>query len=309
VHLVPTVFRFTEYGGPETQEFAEVDKPRPGPAEILVRVKAAGVNPVDHKVRSGRFAGLASRELPSEFGSEISGVIDEVGSDVEGFSVGDEVFGWPAPGHGAFSEYTVTGVATTAKKPPQLSFTDAAVLPVAAATAYDGVVQLGLSAGQTLLITGIGGGVGVAAAQLARNDGVTVFGTGSESKRSLVESLGATLIPYSDGLEQRVRDLLPDGVDAIFDLIGADALTAVAGLVKDRARLISAAAPVVVAELGGAAIRRDRSVRVLDEVARLAAEGKLDPRVTQVVPFDQAPIAIAAVESGHPLGKVVLQIG
>ena len=306
---MPMVFRFTEYGGPETQEFAEVDKPRPGPAEILVRVRAAGVNPVDHKVRSGRFAGFSSRELPSEFGSEVAGVIEEIGSDVEGFSVGEEVFGWPAPGHGAFGEYTVTDVQTTARKPPQLSFTDAAALPVAAATAYDGVVQLGLSAGQTLLITGIGGGVGVAAAQLARNDGVTVFGTGSASKRPLVESLGATLIPYGDGLEQRVRELVPDGVDGIYDLVGAEALTAVAGLVKDPARLISAADPAAVAELGGAPIRRDRSVRVLDAVARLAAEGKLDPHVTQVVPFEQAPAAIAAVESAHPLGKVVLQVG
>jgi NADPH:quinone reductase-like Zn-dependent oxidoreductase len=306
---MPTVFRFTQYGGPETQEFAEVDKPRPGPAQILVRVKAAGVNPVDHKVRSGLFAGSRTRELPSEFGSEISGVIEEIGSGVEGFSVGDEVFGWPTPGHGAFSEYTLTGVDTTATKPPQLSFTDAAALPVAATTAYDGLVQLGLSAGQTLLITGIGGGVGVAATQLARNDGITVFGTGSQSKRRLVESLGATLIPYGAGLEQQVRNLLPDGVDAIFDLIGADALAAVARLVKDPARLISAADPATAAQFGGAAIRRDRSVRVLDAVGRLAAEGKLDPHVTQVVPFEQAPTAIAAVESGHPLGKVVLQVG
>ena len=306
---MPTVFRFTEYGGPETQEFAEVDTPRPGPAEILVRVKAAGVNPVDHKVRSGRFASFSSRDLPSEFGSEVSGVIEEIGSDVEGFSVGDEVFGCPARGHGAFCEYTVTSVEMTAKKPPQLSFTDAAALPVAAATAYDGVAQLDLSAGQTLLITGIGGGVGVAAAQLARNAGIAVFGTGSEGKRALVESLGATLIPYGDGLEQRVRDLLPGGVDGIYDLVGADALAAVAGLVKDPARLVSTADPAAAAEFGGAGVRREHSVRVLDAVARLAAEGKLDPHVTEVVPFQQAPAAIAAVESGHALGKVVLRIG
>ncbi|MDQ1740466.1 MAG: hypothetical protein QOE53_2118 [Pseudonocardiales bacterium] len=305
---MPTVFRFTEYGGPENQEFAEVDKPRPGPAELLVRVRAAGVNPVDHKVRSGRFAAFGSRELPSEFGSELSGVVEEIGSDVEGFSVGDEVFGSPAPGHGAFCEYTVTSAGTTTKKPPQLGFLEAAALPVAAATAYDGLAQLALSAGQTLLITGIGGGVGVAAAQLARNDGIAVFGTGSESKRALVESLGATLIRYGDGLEQRISQLLPGGVDAIFDLIGADALAAVAGLVKDPARLISAADPAGAAALGGAAIRREFSVRVLDAVARLAAEGKLDPHITQVVPFAQAPAAIAAVESGHPLGKVVLQV-
>ena len=304
---MPKVFRFTEYGGPETHEFAEVAMPRPGSGELLVRVKAAGVNPVDHKVRSGRFKDFQTRELPSTFGSEVSGVVADIGPGVEGFSVGDEVFGWPAPGHGAFSEYTVTSLDTTARKPPGLSFSDAAALPVAATTAYNGLVQLGLRAGQTLLITGIGGGVGVAAAQLAGNDGITVFGTGSESKRSLVESLGATLITYGDDLEQRVRQLLPDGVDGVYDLVGADALSAVAGLVKDPARLISAASPAAAAEFGGAAIRRDRSVRVLDAVARLAVEGKLDPQVRQLVPFSQAPDAIAAVESGHPLGKVVLQ--
>ncbi|MEO7260818.1 MAG: NADP-dependent oxidoreductase [Jatrophihabitantaceae bacterium] len=305
---MPKVFRFREYGGPETQEFADVDKPRPGPGEILLEVRAAGVNPVDHKVRSGRFKGFQSRELPSEFGSEVSGVIEAVGAGVEGFSVGDEVFGWPASGHGAFCEYTIVAQDTVVAKPPQVSFVDAATLPVAATTAYDGLAQLGLSAGQTLLITGIGGGVGVAAAQLAGNDGIRVVGTGSQGKQTLVESLGASLVRYGDGVAERLREVLPDGVDAIFDLIGGPALSAVAGLVTDRGKLISAVSPEIAVELGGAAVRRDRSARVLAEVARLAAEGKLNPQVTSVVAFSDAPAAIAAVESGHPLGKVVLRI-
>ncbi|HEV2885706.1 MAG TPA: NADP-dependent oxidoreductase [Jatrophihabitans sp.] len=305
---MPKVFRFREYGGPDTQEFAEVDKPRPGPGEMLVEVRAAGVNPVDYKVRSGRFKDFQSRALPSEFGSEIAGVIAGIGAGVEGFAVGQEVLGWPAPGHGAFSEYTIVSPNSVVAKPPQVSFVDAAALPVAATTGYDGLAQLELSAGQTLLITGIGGGVGVAAAQLARNDGIRVFGTGSEGKRGLVESLGATLVAYGDGQAERLRRLLPDGVDAIFDLIGGSALSAVAELVKDRGKLISAADPDTVAQLGGAVIRRERGPRVLAEVARLAAEGTLKPQVTDVVAFDDAPAAIAAVESGHPLGKVVLRI-
>lgn len=305
---MPKVFRFREYGGPETQEFAEVDMPRPGPGQVLVEVRAAGVNPVDHKVRSGWFKQFKSRDLPSEFGSEVSGVIAEVGSDVERFSVGDEVFGWPAAGHGAFCEYTVADQDAMMAKPPPVSFVDAAALPVSATTAYDGLAQLDLAAGQTLLITGIGGGVGVAAAQLARNQGIHVVGTGSPGKQALVESLGASLVDYGDGVSERLRALLPDGVDAIFDLIGGSALAAVAGLLTDRGKLISAADPETVAELGGATIRRDRSDRVLAEVGRLAAEGTLNPRVTSVVAFQDAPEAIAAVESGHPLGKVVLRI-
>jgi NADPH2:quinone reductase len=272
-------------------------------------VKAAGVNPVDYKIRSGFMAAFAPRELPSEFGSELSGVVEAVGQDVEGFSIGDEVFGSPAPTHGAFSEYTVTSAITTAHKPAQLSFVDAATLPVAAATAYDGLVQLALSKGQTLLINGIGGGVGVAAAQLARDAGIAVFGTGSESKRALVESLDATLIRYGDGVADRVRELLPDGVDAIFDLVGGDALRAVAGLLKSSGKLITASDPAIAAEYGGEMVARDRTARVLKIVAELAAAGKLDPHVNDVLAFDDAPQAIASVESGHALGKVVVQIG
>lgn len=305
---MPKVFRFTEYGGPETQEFADLPRPTPGPSEVLVRVKFAGVNPADWKIRQGLFKDFAPRELPSEFGSEVSGVVEDVGQDVDGFAVGDEVFGSPAATHGAFSEYTVTSAVATANKPPQVSFEDAATLTVAAATAYDGIVHLDLSEGQTLLITGAGGGVGVAAAQIARDSGIAVFGTASEGKRGLVESLGATLIPYGDGVEQRVRDLLPDGVDAIYDLVGGDALRAVAGLVTHRAKLISAGDPGTAAELGGAAVNRDRTSRVMDEVAALVATGKLDPHVNDVLAFDDAAQAIAAVESGHAQGKVVIHI-
>ncbi|MDQ2957930.1 MAG: NADP-dependent oxidoreductase [Actinomycetota bacterium] len=305
---MPKVFRFAAYGGPDNQEFVESDKPVPGPSELLVRVKSASVNPVDHKIRSGMFKDFAPRELPSEFGSEVSGVVEEVGQDVEGFSIGDEVFGSPAPTHGAFSEYTVTSANATAHKPPQLSFNDAATLVVAAATGYDGIVQLALSHGQTLLINGIGGGVGVAAAQIARDSGVAVFGTGSEAKRALAESLGATLIPYGDGVADRVRELLPDGVDAIFDLVGGSALQSVAGLLADPTKLVSAADPVTVAELGGAFIVRDGTSRVLDEVARLVVDGKLDPHSTEVLPFEDLGQAIASVESGHALGKIVIEI-
>ena len=306
---MPKVFRFSAYGGPETQELVELPIPQPGPSELLVKVRAAGVNPVDVKIRQGLMQAFAPRDLPSEFGSEVSGVVQEVGQDVTGFAVGDEVFGLPAPGHGAFSEYTVTTALSTAKKPPQLSFEDAATLGVAAATAWDGIVQLGLTQGQTLLINGIGGGVGVAAAQIARDAGITVIGTASEGKRALVESLGAMLVPYGEGVEQRVRDLLPDGVDGILDLVGGAALRAVAGLLTDPAKLVTAGDPATAAELGGATVNRDGTARVLHEVARLVADGKLDPHVNDVLDLEDAAQALASVESGHALGKVVIRIG
>lgn len=277
------------------------------PGELLVEVRAAGVNPVDWKIRSGMFGNASEGDLPAVLGSEVSGVVRGVGKDVDGFAENDEIFGSVAPGSGAFAEYTLVTAAAAARKPPQVSFNDAATLPVAAATAYDGVTQLGLKEGQTLLINGIGGGVGVAAAQIARDLGMNVIGTGSEDKRTMVETLGATLIPSGDGVADRIREIMPDGVDAILDLAGGDALRAVAELVSDKTKLISAG-DFSVDELGGHVIERDRTSRVLEIVAGLVADGKLDPHVEDVRPLDEAADAVAAVEIGHARGKVVVEV-
>ncbi|MGI8760596.1 MAG: NADP-dependent oxidoreductase [Jatrophihabitantaceae bacterium] len=301
-------FGYGSNGGPEVQEFLELDMPSPLPGELLVQVRAAGVNPVDWKIRAGRYGAGGPDSFPAVLGSEVSGVVREVGQDVDGFAVGDEVFGAVATGSGGYAEYTLLTADVSAPKPPHVSFTDAATLTVAAATAYDRVTQLQLRPGQTLLINGVSGGVGVAAAQIARDLDINVIGTASADKQPLVEALGATLVAYGDGVAERVRQLLPDGVDAIFDLAGGDGLRAVADLVADRDKLISAGDPDTVAELGGHVIERDRSRRVLDVVAGLVADGKLDPHVEDVISLDQAADALAAVESGHAKGKVVIQV-
>lgn len=300
-------FGYSSNGGPDVQEFLDLEMPAPMPGELLVEVRSAGVNPVDWKIRSGMLGMADAADLPAVLGSEVSGVVREVGKDVEGFAENDEVFGSVAPGSGGYAEYTLVTANAAAHKPTQVSFNDAATLPVAAATAYDGVTQLGLKEGQTLLINGVSGGVGVAAAQIARDFGINVIGTASEDKRALVESLGATLVPYGDGVDQRITQILPDGVDAIFDLAGGDGLRAVAGLVADRGKLISAGDPAV-SELGGHMIERDRSARVLDIVGALVAEGKLDPHVEDVRPLSEAAEALAAVEIGHARGKVVIEV-
>lgn len=301
-------YGFTENGGPEVQDFLELERPTPLAGELLVEVRAAGVNPVDYKIRSGAYGAASPEELPRVLGYEVSGVVREVGQDVDGFAVGDEVFGGAAPGSGGYAEYTLLSAATTAHKPVQVSFTDAATLTVAVATGYDGVRQLGLETGQTLLINGVSGGVGVAAAQVARDLGINVIGTASEDKRPLVESLGATLVPYGEGVADRIRELLPDGVDAIFDLAGGDGLRAVAELLTDRSKLITAGDPVTAGELGGHMIERDSTAANLDAVAALVAGGKLDPHVEDVRPLDEAGEALAAVEVGHAKGKVVIQV-
>ena len=300
-------FVFTAFGGPEHQQLTEVAQPTPGPSELLVEVHSAAVNPVDWKIREGLMRGDRDPAMPVVMGSELAGVVREVGQDVDGFAVGDEVFGPAAPGSGAFATYAVTSAAATAHKPTHLAWQDAATLSVAAATAYDGLEQLSLQSGQTLLINGIGGGVGVVAAQLGRDRGLAVFGTAGEDKRALVESLGAVLVPSGDGVAERVRELLPDGVHAVLDLVGGAALRTVAPLAARPGNVVSTADPTVT-EVGGAYVQRDGTARPLDVLAALVVEGKLDPLVHEVMPLAAAAAALAAVEKGHARGKVVVQV-
>ncbi|MEU2775731.1 NADP-dependent oxidoreductase [Streptomyces sp. NPDC007162] len=305
---MPQAYVYTRHGGPEAEAFADVDRPSPGPGELLIAVRAAGVNPVDWKLRGGlRRPGAAEPVFPVVFGSEAAGVVEELGEGVTGFAVGDEVFGNTAGG--AFAEYALLPVAVTARKPAALSFTDAATLPVAAATAYDGVRQLDLPEGGTLLVTGAGGGVGAAAVQIARAWGLRVVGLASEAKKEFVESLGAVHVPSGPGLAERVRVAAPEGVDGVYDLVGGEVLAEAAGLLADRTKLITAgAAPETVAALGGARVERARTAAVLDEVAELVVGGELDPHVSGTFPLDQADRALRAVEDGHTRGKIVIEV-
>jgi len=305
---MPKVYGFTGYGGSEVQEFWDQPKPDPGPGELLVAVRAAGVNPADWKIRQGHLKDQLHLEVPAVLGGEAAGVVEAVGQDVEGFAVGDEVLGTTAPNSGGYAEYTLLTAHEAAKKPPHVSFVDAAALPVAAATAFDAVRQLDLVPGSTLFINGIGGGVGVAAAQIARDSGLSVIGTGGDGKQDLVESLGAVFVDYRTDVVGAVRRILPDGVDAVLDLVGGESLRTVADLAGDRGKVLSAADPRTAQEVGGGPVRRSRTGSVLAEVVRLVADGKLDPHAVDVRPLDEAGEALRAVESGHARGKVVIQV-
>lgn len=305
---MPKAYVYTRFGGPEGEAFVDRPKPVPGPGELLIAVRAAGVNPVDWKLRTGYTRpGSTPKPLPTVFGSEASGVVEQVGEGVRGFAVGDAVFGSTLTG--GYAEYTLLPAAVTAHKPDAVSFTDAAALPVAGATAYDGIQQLALPAGSTLLITGAGGGVGVAATQIATGIGIRVIGTASAGKKDFVESLGAVHVPPGPGLQERVRSAAPEGVDAVFDLVGGTDLEAVAGLVPDLTKLISAGDKPRVAVLGGAAVVRLRTAAVLDQVAALVVSGTLRPYVTRTFPLAEAARALRAVEDGHALGKIVIEVG
>lgn len=306
---MPDAYGFTRYGGPETQAFLDPPKPVPGPGELLIAVYAAGVNPVDWKVRAGMHRDFLPLDLPAVLGREAAGVVEEVGEGVTGFSVGDPVFGSSAAGRGGYARYAVLTADQTAPKPTEVSFTDAAALPVAAGTGYDAVDLLGPAPGETLLILGIGGGVGVAAAQIARAAGVSVVGTAATAKREFVTSLGATAVPYDSGhFGEELKAALPEGPDMILDLVGGAALDGVAALIPPGCRVLTVADAETTARFGARPLTRKSSPRTLTELARQVAAGRLDPRVSRVFPFEEAEAALREVESGHPWGKVVLEM-
>ncbi|MFJ6135069.1 NADP-dependent oxidoreductase [Kitasatospora sp. NPDC092286] len=296
---------FVDYGGPENQEFLDRPVLEPGPGQLGITVRAAGVNPVDWKIRTGRLG--KNRTLPAVLGQEAAGVVERVGPGVEGFTPGDEVFGLAAAG--GYAEQTLLLAAMSALRPLGAGFDQVAALPVAAATGDDGVRDVGLGSGRTLLILGIAGGVGSAAAQIARSRGLRVIGTASDTNREYVESLGAVQVRYGDGVAERIRAAAPDGVDGILDLVGGDDLRAAAETLADRAKLVSTVDPDTVAELGGRYITRSTTSETLAALAALVATGELDPHITGRYPLNRAAEALALVESGHARGKLVLDIG
>lgn len=296
------VYVFNDYGGPETQQLVDRSVPVPGPGELAIEVRAAGVNPADWKIREGQLGRHWS--LPAPMGREAAGIITQLGDGIDDFAVGDEVLGLVAPGHGGLAEHTLLRASTTVAKPEEISFTDAATIPVAAATAYDATHQIELEPGQTLLLLGAGGGVGLMAAQIGRVHEFRVIGVASTAKRSLVESTGATFVESGPNLPERVREIAPDGADLIVDLVGGDALRAVADLVSDRTRIISAADPDTAAELGGLALAH--TSEAMGKITEVIQYGLVDPHVGAQFGLDGAGQAIAAVETGHAAGKTVV---
>ncbi|MFD4668841.1 NADP-dependent oxidoreductase [Lentzea sp. NPDC058450] len=299
---------YRAFGGADVQEFFERPDPVPGPAEVLIRVAAAGVNPLDHKLRSGHAAALNGHlPFPQVLGMEAAGTVLAVGDDVTGLAVGDRVTGFALTGAGTYAETTLLLGESTARIPDALPETWAATIPVAGTTAVDVLDQLDLPAGATLLVNGIGGGVGIAVAQLARDRGLVVTGTAGPAKRDLVTATGATFVDYTGAdVVDRLRALAPDGFAAVADTVGGDSLRAVAALAAPGT-IVSVGDPSVT-DLGGEVVRRRLDRANLAAVADLMATGRLDPHVTRTYPLADADEALALVEAGHTAGKVVLDL-
>jgi NADPH:quinone reductase-like Zn-dependent oxidoreductase len=299
---MPTAVVYTETGPAEVLHVTEVDPPSPADGQVRLAVRAAGVNPIDWKIRSGAFGAV---DLPKIPGTDVAGVVDRVGPGATGVAEGDEVFGFAAGG-----AYTTTAVASTVvAKPSGMSWEVAAALPVAAATAQRVLDELEVAAGDTLLIHGAAGSVGGIAVQFAVARGATVVGTASEAQHEYLRELGATPTVYGDGLVERVRALAPDGVDAVLDVAGKGALPAsieLRGGSTDRIVTIAdpdAAQHGVRHSSGGGG---GRSLDGLREAVRLFEAGTLVVPIRATYRFGQAAAAHRASEEGHGRGKIVL---
>jgi NADPH:quinone reductase-like Zn-dependent oxidoreductase len=297
---------YEEFGGPEVLHTSEVDEPHAGPGEIRIAVRAAGVNPFDFKLRRGFLQPQLPAALPAVPGFEVAGVVDEVGDGVTDFAVGDEVVGWSKTG--GYAEYALAG--TIAKKSADLPFDEAVALPVAGETAGRVLRELGLKNGETLLVHGAAGGVGAVGVQLAVALGATVIGTASEANHDYLRSLGAIPVLYGEGLVDRVRAIAPQGIDAVFDVVGKGALPDSIELRGGTDRVITIADPGA-ADLGvpfsGGGSTPEEQAALLREQLQLAADGKLKLKVGETFRLGEAAKAAEISEGGHAPGKLVIQ--
>ncbi len=297
--------QFTQFGGPEVLELAELPDPEPGPGQIRVAVRAAGVNPIDWKIRSGMMGG----DLPKRTGQEVAGVVETLGDGVRGVEVGEAVFGAAAGGGGA-AELAL--VENYARVPRSLDFAGAAALPVAVETAARTLDALGVTGGQTIVINGASGSVGIAAVQFARARGAHVIGTASEANHDYVREFGAEPTTYGEGLVERVRALAggPDGViDRALDASGGGALPALVELTGSAERVITIADYAGAQETGVAfsgGMGPERAWHALADAAELIEAGRFRLPVAQTFPLADIAEAHRISENGHPRGKLVL---
>src|SRR6056297_1442156 len=304
----------TDFGGADVFEQRDVEKPSPGSTEVLVRVHASSVNPVDCKIRqAGSWAGISP---PTVIGYDVSGVVEAVGDEVTDFEAGDEVFYTPEifGEQGSYAEYHVADESIVARKPETLSHEEAAALPLAAATAWEAIVERGdVEAGETVLVHGA---VGAHAVQIAAASGAQVVATASPETVEQTEDLGATrAIDYeSEDFADVVASEFDDPVDLVFDTVGGTTLAESTDVVRPHGRLVTILEPE---GAWGSAYQKNLDVRMLflerdrrplAALRRLAERGQLEPVVDSVLPLDEVADAHEMVEEGGLTGKVVLDV-
>ncbi|MGW2649709.1 NADP-dependent oxidoreductase [Streptomyces sp. NPDC001393] len=293
--------QFSRFGGPEVLEIVDVPNPHPGPGQVRVAVRAAGVNASDWKKR----AGLMDEGLPQTLGHEASGVVDEVGEDVTDVAVGDRVVGLSEQG-GAQAELAV--LSFWAPLPASVGFAEAAALPTAVETAARGLDRLGVVSGSLLLVNGASGNVGSTAVQLAVARGARVIGTASPARHAYVRALGAEPVAYGETLVKEVRALAPDGVDRALDVAGSGVLPDLIDLAGGPQHVVTLADFAGAQEHQVTFSRGDdgRALYVLAELGELIETGRLSLPQVHTFPLDQVGQAHRLGETGRADGKIVL---
>lgn len=303
----------TEYGGPEALRLMDLPVPKVGPDFVLIRAKAAGVNPVDAKIRAGNLEGRFHLHFPVIPGWDVAGIVERVGPDVTEFKSGDEVLAYVRRDEiqwGTYAEFVSAPLRTVALKPAGLGWAEAAALPLAGLTAWQALTRgMQVGEGDTVLVHAAAGGVGSFAVQLAKMSGARVIGTGSQAGHDYLRSLGAEPVAYGRSLHESVRSLAPDGVSAIVDLVGGETLERSAQLLGPQGRIVSIRDPQLAGKFGGRYIFVRPDSSALGRLAELAADGKLSVRIQGTFLLEDAAEAQALIEDGHVHGKLVLEIG
>ena len=294
--------QFSAYGGPEVLQWAEAPDPHAGPGQIRITVRAASVNPIDWKLFTGVLSGGQPMVGTGYLGSDAAGVVDEVGEDVTGIAVGDDVFG---KGRHAEAEYAVLD--SWAAKPASIDWAVAAAAGVAGETAERGLRLLDIKAGDTLFIDGGAGGVGAVVVQFALARGARVIASASEANQDYLREIGAIPVLYGEGVADRVRNAAGGSVDAVFDVVGKTPVDELISLAPDPAKVVTianfAAGEAGVQVTGGGA--DSRAPEALAEVADLLAQNKIVIKV-QTFPVTRAAEAYRISLNGHVRGKLVL---
>lgn len=304
--------RIHEYGGPEKLTLDEVPKPKPAADEVLVKVFATAVNPVDWKIREGQAKGRFPTSLPLTMGWDLSGEVEEVGKDVNQFRKGDQVYGRPDPTrNGAYAEYIVVKAAQLSLRPKSVSHEESAAIPLAGLTAWQGLFDHGhLEKGQKVLIHAASGGVGSFAVQFARWKGAYVIGTTSKENKTMVERLGADeVIDYQhEHFEEKLKD-----IDLVFDTVGGDTQKKSLEVLKKGGRLVTTVKPEFEQEAKEKQITLQGFTAQslpdeLSQIAQLVDKGEVKPVIAEVIPFERAAEAQKTSQEGHTRGKIVLKV-
>lgn len=295
--------RFHAYGRAEILVIEQAPDPRPEPGEIRVRAAAAGVNPIDWKLRTGALHQLLPLELPAIPGRDAAGVVDEIGDGVQGVSVGDRVFGLSGV-TGATAELVI--LSAWAHAPATWNDEQAAGAGLVSVTAMGGLNALGPLAGRTLLVEGAAGGVGSAAVEIAVAQGATVIGTASERNHAFLDSLGAVPTTYGPGLAQRLTALAPHGVDIALDTAASGSLDDLVALTGDPKRVATVADHARGQRLGTHVVNAENDSTLLSAAAELGRQGRYTPRIEEAYPLERIADAHAHAERGRTRGKIVI---